>query len=139
MKNKHAFLFALIGGIILIIQGVTGSIGFFAYILLLGVEFAELVPLLNAIVWILTIIALSGGVGAIVGGYLLTTQRIGTGKFIIGIAVGMGLISLIITLIQLVWFSGATAAWDFLVISSQSLSFIGVILTILARRTIRSE
>jgi len=91
------------------------------------------------LIYILGIIAASGGIGAIVGGYLLTTARVGTGKFVIGIAVGMSLIGIIIGLIQVVWISGATAFWDALTILSQTTGIVGIILTILARRTAKTD
>ncbi len=141
MKNKHSFIFALIGGIILFIEGITGSIGFFEYLNLISEipELVAIVPIVSALLWVLTIVALSGGIGAVVGGYLLTTNRVGTGKFIIGIAVGMSLIGLIIKLVELVWFSGATAAWDFFVVAAQTMGWIGIFLTIFARRTAKSD
>lgn len=141
MKNKISFILALIGGIVLFLEGITGGIGFFAYLpLILTIpELAPLEPIIYYLIVILSLIAASGGIGAIAGGYLLTTPRVGTGKFIIGIAVGMSLIGLIIKLIQLVWLSGATAAWDFLVIAAQTLGWIGIFLTIAARRTAKTE
>ncbi len=141
MKNKQSFLLALLGGVILLSQGITGSIGFFAYLSLVeGIpELVNLVPLINMLIWVLTAIAMTGGLGAIVGGYLLTTNRTGTGKFVIGIAVGMSLIGLILNLIQLVWLYGFTSALDLFAVSAQSLGFVGVILTILARRTAKTD
>ena len=137
MQNKTAFILALIGGIILFIEGITGSIGFFAYLpLILTIpELAPLEPVIYYLIIILGFVAASGGIGVIIGGYLFTKDRVGTGKFIVGVAVGMSLIGLIIKLIQLIWLSGATAAWDFLVIASQSMGWIGVFLTIFARRS----
>ena len=140
MQNRNSFIFALIGGIVLFIEGVTGSIGFFAYLpLVLAIpELAPLEPVIYYIIVILAFVAATGGIGAIVGGFLLTTPRIGTGKFIIGIAVGMSLIGLVIKLIQLIWLSGATAALDFLVIAAQTMGWIGIFLTIFARRTAKT-
>jgi len=136
MQNKTAFILALIGGIILFIEGITGSIGFFAYLpLILAVpELAPLEPVIYYLILILGFVAASGGIGVVVGGYLLTKGRVGTGKFIIGVAVGMSLIGLIIKLVQLIWLSGATAAYDFLVIAAQSMGWIGVFIAIAARR-----
>jgi uncharacterized membrane protein len=141
MKNKHCFVLALIGGVILFIQGVTGSIGFFSYLpMLLDIpELAPLGPVITYIIYIVGIIAASGGIGAIAGGYLLTTSRVGTGRFIIGIAVGMSLVGIIIGLIQVVWLSGVTAIWDALTILSQTAGIVGIVLTIIARRTARTD
>ena len=141
LKNAHSFIFALIGGIILFIAGVTGSLGFFTYLpLILSIpELAALEPVVYILIYIVGIIAASGGIGAIVGGYLLTTARVGTGKFVIGIAVGMSLIGIILGLIQVVWLSGATAIWDALAVLAQTTGIVGIILTILARRTAKTD
>ncbi|MDF1539990.1 MAG: hypothetical protein P1Q69_13925 [Candidatus Thorarchaeota archaeon] len=137
MQNRTSFILVLIGGIILLIEGITGSIGFFAYLELIETipELVLFVPIVNALVWLLTILAFTSGFGTIGGGYLLTTKRVGTGKFIIGLSVGMGLIGLIIKLAQLIWFSGATAVLDFFVIAAQSLGWVGIFLTIAGRQS----
>ncbi|MHA1906753.1 MAG: hypothetical protein ACW98Y_05640 [Candidatus Thorarchaeota archaeon] len=138
MENKTAFLLLLIGGIILFLEGITGSIGFFSYLpMILAIpELVPLEPIIFYLIWILTIIAASGGIGVIVGALLISRSREGTGKFIVGIAVGMSLIGLIIKLIQLIWLSGVTAAYDFLVIAAQTMGWIGVFLTIAGRRMV---
>ncbi len=138
MENKTAFILLIIGGIILFLEGITGSIGFFAYLpMILAIpEMAPLEPVIFYLIWILTIIAASGGIGVIIGALLVSRGSEGTGKFIIGIAVGMSLIGLIIKLIQLIWLSGITAAYDFLVIAAQTMGWIGVFLTIAGRRMI---
>ena len=136
MENKTAFLLLIIGGIILFLEGITGSIGFFVYLpMILAIpEMAPLEPVIFYLIWILTIIAASGGIGVIIGALLISRGSEGTGKFIVGIAVGMSLIGLIIKLIQLIWLAGATAAYDFLVMAAQTMGWIGVFLTIAGRR-----
>ena len=72
MENKTAFLLLIIGGIILFLEGITGSIGFFVYLpMILAIpEMAPLEPVIFYLIWILTIIAASGGIGVIIGALL---------------------------------------------------------------------
>ena len=87
MRNKVPFILCLIGGGLMIYAGVIGSVGIWEDILALAATlapgFAEVMGLILAI---LVNIASMGGIAVIIGGYLITTDRVGTGKFIIGIA-----------------------------------------------------
>ncbi|MFO7837039.1 MAG: hypothetical protein R6V83_10300 [Candidatus Thorarchaeota archaeon] len=140
MENKKSFVLCLLGGLLLIITSATGSIGYFGML-----EELHTIPELQNIVWVvdillfvLTFIAGLGGIGVIIGSYLLTTARVGTGKFIIGIAAGLGLIGLIIELGKTVYFSGLGILVDFLLLIAQSIGWIGIILSIIGRQTTSS-
>lgn len=90
--------------------------------------------------WILIIlryIASLGGVAVIIGGYLVTTDRVGTGKFIIGIAAGLGLIGLIINLATAYMAVGIAAFTDFLNLLSTSAIVLGPVLAIVARTMVK--
>ena len=136
MENKTAFIFCLLGGILLILVSATGSIGFFEYLALLSIvpELAEVYWMIEILLYILSAIAALGGIAVVIGSILLLKSRESTGKFVIGIAVGMSLIGLIIQLITLVWTSGIEAATNFLILASQSMGWIGIFLTIIGRR-----
>lgn len=133
MENTKAFSLALISGILLIISGSTGSIG------LIGDIVAFFAPTLSPealaavtlVLTILNIVAMLGGISVIIGGFLFTKGRVGTGKFIIGIGAGMGLIGVLIILITLALNGALTVSmW---VALFQSTSWIGIILSIIAR------
>ncbi|MHA2425306.1 MAG: hypothetical protein ACXAEF_10990 [Candidatus Thorarchaeota archaeon] len=136
MRNKVPFLLCLAGGIILWMKELVGSIGVFEYLeILYGIpELADFVPIIQMLLYILGIIAAAGGLSVIVGGYLMTTARFGMGKFIVGIGAGMGLIGLIIDLAKLFYVSGAAAVFNLLVLLSQSMGWIAIIVTIVARQ-----
>ncbi|MHA1653042.1 MAG: hypothetical protein ACTSYX_05085 [Candidatus Thorarchaeota archaeon] len=90
----------IIGGVLLISVGAVGSIGSSAYLEYIN-SISELAPLygvVQVVLYVLPFIASLGGVDVIVGGYLMTTHRFGTEKFVIGIAAGMSLIGLLIQL-----------------------------------------
>lgn len=137
MRNFKEFLMCLIGGILLISVGAVGSIGIFSFLGYINTipELAPLVPVVEIVLYVLVFIAGLGGLGVIIGGYLMTTQRFGTGKFVVGIAAGMGLIGLIINLAMTLYSGSVQGLIDFLGVAIQSAGWIGVILSIIARRT----
>ncbi len=133
MENTKAFSLALISGILLIISGSTGSIGLIRDI---AAFFAptlspEALAAVTLVLTILNVIAMLGGFSVIIGGFLFTKGRVRTGKFIIGIGAGMGLIGVLINLITLALNGALTVSmW---VALFQSTSWIGIILSIIAR------
>ncbi len=90
--------------------------------------------IVDIILLVLWIISWLGGIAIILGGYLMTTRRVGTGKFIVGIAAGFGLFSLIILIIQVVIVGGLVGLLVFFAIAANSLLGMGLLLTIIARR-----
>ena len=68
------------------------------------------------------------------GGWLMTTDRVGTGKFLIGIGAGMGLFSLIIQIAQNIYTLGAGAALDLFMATAMTTVGAGILLSIAARQ-----
>lgn len=142
MRNRTPFLLALVGGILLWIAGATGSVGIAGTITEILASIPELTPfvdVLNLIYYILLLLAGLGGITVIGGGWLMTTNRLGTGKFLIGIGAGMGLVSLIIQIAQNVYTVGAGAALDIFMATAMTTTGVGIILSIIGRRTARSS
>ncbi len=140
MKNQVPIILGLIGGILLIQVGWVGGIGIIddiaAYALLYFPTMAEAVTLiLNILIYIATL----GGISVVIGTLLIAISRIGLGKFVIGLGAGVGLIGLIIMLATTVMTGGVEALLDVLTLIAQSVAWIGVILSILARRMTSSE
>jgi hypothetical protein len=135
MKNKVPVALALIGGFLLFQSGWVGSIGFIddvaAYAIMYFPTMAELMTL---ILTILIYIATLGGIAVIIGGILIVLSRESTGKFVIGLGAGVGLFGLIIMLVEAYLAGGVAALMDIVTLISQSIAWIGVILSILARR-----
>ncbi|MFW9911571.1 MAG: hypothetical protein ACFFEU_03815 [Candidatus Thorarchaeota archaeon] len=137
MRNRTPFLLALIGGILLWIAGATGSVGIAGTITQILASIPELAPfvdILNLIYYILLILAGLGGITVIGGGALMTTNRVGTGKFLIGIGAGMGLVSLIIQIAQNVYTFGAGVALDLFLATAMTTVGVGILISIAARR-----
>lgn len=136
--EKKWVLLCILGGILMIISSAVGSVSFFALVFgiasdLLGEEVALA---LSIVLTIFAIIAALGGVAVIIGVILVTRDKIGLGKFIIGLGAGMGLIGLIIFIISS-FMAGVLAIIYALINGGYGL--LGVILTILARRTFKKD
>jgi hypothetical protein len=135
MKNRVPVALALIGGFMLFQSGWVGSIGFIddvaSYALL---YFPTMADLITIVLTVLIYIASLGGIAVIIGGILIAMHREGTGKFVIGLGAGVGLIGLIIMFVEAYLTGGVAAIMDVLTLVSQSIAWIGVILSILARR-----
>ena len=134
MRNKVPFILCIIGGALMIFAGVVGAVGFWedllSYATIIAPEFSEIMA------WILVIlqnIASMGGVAVIIGGYLITTDRVGTGKFVIGIAVGMGIFGFIMLIYNMYMAMGMAAFAEIINILSTSAAIAGPVLTIIAR------
>ena len=124
-KNK-AMGIALIAGILLLISGVSGLatwqtiedfvITYIIEHIIVQIVFACLI-----------FIASLGGISVIIGGILIGKDKIRTGKLLISLGAGLGLIGLIFTIIVAFVESNLTLGSFF------SLGTIGLILSIIAR------
>jgi hypothetical protein len=127
----------LVGGILLFLEGAIGSIGFLSLLQEANTipELADFIWIIDLILWVLLLLASGGGITVIIGGYLMTTDRVGTGKFVVGIGAGMGLIGLLVSLYPILTAYGVGGVVDFLTIASQSAGWVGAVLTIIGRQT----
>jgi hypothetical protein len=126
-QNKTAAILAILGGIILLIAGVTGAaawerLGDLA-IEITGIE------ALGTVFQILVVMGSLGGLLVILGGLLFSWDKVGGGKVLIAIGAGMGLIGLIIFLILTLMSDDPGGN----IIGALSIGFVGLILSIIAR------
>jgi len=140
MKNQTPFALCFIGGLFLILAGYNHGIG--TIFLIYGVlhSISALAPyylVIDIILTILGVIAWSGGYAVIMGGFLLTTSHVRIGKFVVAIAAGFGLISLILTIVWVFIVSGVAGLLVLTWLIMNSIWAIGLILTIIARRIAR--
>ncbi|MFX1362368.1 MAG: hypothetical protein ACFE7A_02835 [Promethearchaeota archaeon] len=139
-SNFPSLVLATIAGIILIVSRTTGSLGFYETILnYIAAQFGgEVAIVISYVLWALSIIASLGGFAAIIGGILIHRGRVTTGRFIISIGAGMGIIGLLVEI-----GSAALQGWTSLVglifAMTQSLSWIGIILSIVASLIARKD
>jgi len=120
----------------LFLASAIGSIGMYGTVIaFVADQYPEMVGILDNLLLILSFIAGLGGIGVIIGAYMLTTDRVGTGKFIIGIAAGMGLVGLVIVLAQNFMLAGTSGVVDYVnLMISQGSGWIGAVLAILGRK-----
>jgi len=126
-KNKTAMLIAIVAGILLLIEGVSGLAtwqtirDFVIKYIEPGNEIAQIVFA------ILIFIASLGGISVILGGLLIGKNNVRTGKFLIMLGAGIGLIGLIVSIIITIT-QGSLELGAFFTIGA-----IGIILSIVAR------
>jgi len=138
MVEKKWVSLCILGGILMILSSIIGSVSFFALVFgiasdLLGSEAAYI---LSTVLIIFAFIAGLGGIAVILGVILVVRDKIGLGKFIIGLGAGMGLIGFIIFIITSIM-AGPLAIVYALINGSYGL--LGVIFTIFARRKFKKD
>jgi hypothetical protein len=131
--NKTPFFLCLMGGILLILSGASGSIALAQELsddfgLLFGSEFVISFEIIMGILGLLTSMT---GLAVIVGGLVLTTQRVESGRNIVLVAVGTGVLGLVMALIQSAM--AGRIMMDLGLQVTQSLAWIGAILALQAR------
>ncbi len=117
----------------MIISGASGTLGYLpalqeGFHLLFGATFSFTFELIMGILAALTAI---GGLGVIFGGFILTTRHIEAGRIIVMVSMGMGALSLIMSLVQLAW--AGVLAMPLMVQMTQSLGWVGAMMAIVAR------
>jgi hypothetical protein len=131
-KNSKAMAIAIIAGILLLISGVSGlatweTIKDFVTTNIIDNTFVQI------IFTILIFIASLGGISVIAGGLLIDKNKIGTGKLLISLGAGLGLIGLIFSII-VAYTEGNLTLGSFF-----SIGVIGLILSIVARAVAKKE
>jgi hypothetical protein len=136
MRNKIPWLLCVAGGVMLIISGAAGNIGIYDLAVEIAATIPELQPYLPTIELVrqvLGVLASLGGNIVLIGGFLLTIDKVRTGKFLIGTGAGMGIFGLIINIAQIAYTTGLGASLNWIIATASTMSGGGVLLTILAR------
>ena len=125
-KYKKAMYIAIVAGILLLLSGISGlatweRIGAFVEE---NISDNEAIQIVFAV---LIFIASLGGLAVIIGGILIGKEKLGTGRFLIMLGAGMGIIGLIVS-IYYAYNDGSLDIWGFF-----SIGFIGIVLSIIAR------
>ena len=143
MENKKWIILCIIGGILMIISSVVGSVAFFETLFGLieddvGEDVAKIVSL---VIQILAYVAMGGGISVIIGALIVSMDHYRLGKFLIGIGAGMGLIILIIFLVSGIFEGSILDDVEGIVlgIANGSYGFLGVFLTIIARMKMKKD
>ena len=101
MEHKKWVILCFIGGVLMLVSSVVGSVGFIGIVLswAAGVFGLEMTTTFSILMTILAYIAAGGGISVIVGALIAGYGPDRIGRIVIGIGIGTGLIGLIIILI----------------------------------------
>ena len=143
MENKKWIILCIIGGILMIISSVVGSIAFFEILFSyieadVGEDIAKIVSL---VIQILGYVAMGGGISVIIGALFVAMDHYRLGKFLISLGAGMGLISLLIAFFSGIYEGTVFEDVEGIVsgIAHGSYGFLGILLTIFARIKLKKD
>jgi len=126
-----AFVLAVVAGVLLLISGIHGPTETYQLIidnLPLFIQDQQILQIANMVALILITISLAGGLAVIAGGILFLANRVGIGRWLIGLGAGIGipwLIMLAITLISTGQVASVLAEYS-------STGWVGLILAFIA-------
>ena len=126
------FAIAAIAGVFLLISGFHGSVE--TYDVTLGllsrlIQNQQILQIASIVATVLIGISLAGGLAVIGGGSLILLGRVGTGKFVIDLGLGVGLLWLVIIAVTFVSAHQVAAAFA----EYSTVGWTGIILAIVAR------
>ena len=125
-KNKQAMIIAIIAGVLLLVAGMSG-VAAWETIKDFVIENITDNNIVQIVFTFLIFIASLGGIAVIIGGILISKNKIRTGKLFISLGAGLGLIGLIFSII-VAYLEESLTMGSFL-----SIGAIGLILSIAAR------
>lgn len=131
-KSNQAMGIAIIAGALLLIAGISGATTWEAVKGFVASQFPGN-EILEFVFVILIFIASLGGIAVIIGGLLIGKKKIGTGRLLILLGAGIGIIGLIFSTI-VAYNEGNLTIGSFL-----SIGTIGIILSIAARIIAKKE
>jgi hypothetical protein len=125
-RNKTAMIIAIVAGTLLLVSGINGIAAWEAIKTFVTTYLIDNIAV-QIIFAALIFIASLGGISVITGGLLIGKNRVMTGKLIISLGTGMGLIGLIVSIVIAV-IENSPFIDEFI-----SVGGIGLILSIIAR------
>jgi hypothetical protein len=133
IHNKNSLLLSIGGGVLMILAGVSGAIGVIGEIsdiiqYFYGLEFFNTFEnfMAGLAMW-----AGLGGFVVILGGLILTTEKVRFGRMVILAGVTVGVVGLLVTLVQMA--STGTFVMGMMEQMQQSLGWIGAIIAYIGR------
>jgi len=133
IHNKNALLLSILGGTLMIISGASGAIAVIDVLeeALTAMFGLSVVLTFEAVMGYLAVMTSMAGVVAIIGGFILTTDRVWVGRIILLGAIAAGVLGLMMSMVQLVM--TGTLNMDIALQLQQSLGWIGAIVAFVAR------
>jgi len=126
------FAVATIAGVFLLVSGIHGPTETYETIVGLLPQFIQnqqILQIANVVATILISISLAGGLAVIGGGVLILMGRVGTGKFVISLGLGIGLPWLLMLAITFI----TTQQVATVIVEYSTIGWAGIILAIVAR------
>lgn len=133
IHNKNALVLSIIGGVLMIISGTSGAIAVIDELAdaLTAAFGLSIVLTFETVMGYLAVMTSLAGIAAIIGGLVLTTDRVWVGRIILLGAIAAGVIGLMMSLVQLVM--TGTINMGITLQLQQSLGWVGAIIAFVAR------
>ncbi len=133
LHNRNPMLLCFAGGTLMILSGISGAIGVIGELsqiipYIFGLEFFETFEnfMAGLAAW-----AALGGIVAIFGGLILTTEKVWFGRILILAGIVIGVVGLLMTLVQMA--TAGVFVMDMIHQLQQSLGWIGAMMAFIAR------
>ncbi|TFH04652.1 MAG: hypothetical protein E4H14_14285 [Candidatus Thorarchaeota archaeon] len=133
IHNKNSLLLSFAGGVLIIISGTSGAIAVLDVLAdaLTAAFGLSIVFTFEAVMGYLAIMTILAGIVAIIGGLVLTTDRVWLGRVILLGAIAASVLGLMITMVQLLM--AGTLVMGITLQLQQSLGWVGAIIAFVAR------
>ena len=133
VHNKNALLLSIGGGVLMIISGASGAIAVMDVLeeALIAAFGLSIVLTFEAVMGYLAVVTSLAGIVTIIGGLILTTDRVWLGRVILLGAIAIGVLGLMITMLQLLM--AGTVHMSITLQLQQSLGWLGAIIAFVAR------
>jgi hypothetical protein len=132
IRRLVACALAVVAGVFLLLSGIHGPTGTYQLVIDQLPNFItdqQVLQVVNTLMLVLTAISLAGGFAVIGGGILILLNRVGTGKLIISLGLGVGLLWLIVLVAALI----TTQQVAGVIAEYSSIGWAGIILALAAR------
>jgi hypothetical protein len=132
IRRSIACALAIVAGVFLVLSGIHGPTE--TYQLVIDqlpnyISDQQVLQVVNTLMLVLIAISLAGGFAVIGGGILILLNRVGTGKLVISLGLGVGLLWLIVLVTALI----TTQQVAGVIAEYSSIGWAGIILAIAAR------
>ena len=133
IHNKNALLLSILGGVLMIISGASGAIAVIDVLAdaLTTMFDLSVVLTFELVMGYLAVLTSIAGVAAIIGGLILTTDKVWIGRIILLGAIAAGVLGLLMSMVQLVM--AGTLNMGITLQLQQSLGWIGATIAFVAR------
>jgi hypothetical protein len=132
IRRTIACALAIVAGVFLVLSGIHGPTETYQLVIDQLPNFIsdqQVLQVVNTLMLVLIAISLAGGFAVIGGGILILLNRVGTGKFVISLGLGVGLLWLIVLVAALV----TTQQVAGVIAEYSSIGWAGIILALAAR------